>query len=340
MRTCVYATKQQSPELSESSQSRLSSPTPSLSGPFSSLSAGSRASLLGSPLPPYAVSQVGTADGLPSLTDADLYFHFLNHTCKSAPRYHKSRIVLQIGIAKLALDSEPVCHSILALSAACICCDTISTGNADPETVRQLLDVGLQHHTLALEQMRTMTCRQSETDIQPLLACSLLLVPFALAFQHIHHWVLSTKGMLQDTDLLTPRDAILLLRGIRTTIVALNSNQAKSGSPKSETPWDTMFSSQSTDPKDFETIPELSHTMFPMLAATFRQALSQLRSRIESALAATKADENTSSAFDAYDVLNDIMSSTFSDHKTMKSSSECVTYVGLSLYPIPPRKYG
>ncbi|RMZ86954.1 hypothetical protein DV736_g5814, partial [Chaetothyriales sp. CBS 134916] len=68
-----------------------------------------------------------------NITDADLYFHFLNHTCKYAPAWDKDRIVLQVGIAKLALDSEPVSHSVLALSAACLCCDAIASGNADLE---------------------------------------------------------------------------------------------------------------------------------------------------------------------------------------------------------------
>ncbi|KAK5287358.1 hypothetical protein LTR43_010192 [Exophiala xenobiotica] len=190
-----------------------------------------------------------------------------------------------------------------------------------------MLDLGLQHHSLALEQMRTMTCRQRESDIQPLLACALMLVPFALAFQHIQHWVLFAKGMLQDTDVVSPRDAILLLRGIGTTIGALNSNQAENGSSKSQTPWDAMFStSQSTNSKDLETIPERSHSMYPILAATFHQALLQLQFRIENALASPQEDENTVSAFDAYDILNDIMSSTFSDCATMKNSSEHTTY--------------
>ncbi|KAK5189852.1 hypothetical protein LTR99_006355 [Exophiala xenobiotica] len=88
-----------------------------------------------------------------------------------------------------------------------------------------------------------------------------------------------------------------------------------------------MFSTtQSTNSKDFETIPERSHTMFPILAATFHQALLQLQSRIENALASPQEDENTVSAFDAYGTLNDIMSSTFSDCATMKYSSEHTTY--------------
>ena len=281
-------------------------------------------------MPTRALSQVRIDDAAPNFTDADLYFHFLNHTCKLAPRGHKDRIILQVGIAKLALDSELVSHSVLALSAACLCSDTIANGSGDPEIVRQLLDLGLQHHTLALEQMRTMASCSRESDIQPLLASALLLVPFAFAFQHIQHWVLSAKG-LQDTDSLTPRDAILLLRGIGATIVALNSNRADSRSPKSKTPWDTMFSAQMADSKDFTTIPERSHTMFPVLAATFHPALSQLQRRIETGLATFQANENTASVFGACDILNDIMSNTFSDSKKIENPAEYITYVGFLL---------
>jgi len=275
-----------------------------------------------------APSQVGIDDAVLSLTDADLYFHFLDHTCKSAPRWHKERIVLQVGIAKLALDSEPVFHSVLALSAACMCNDTISKGSADPEVVRQLLDLGLQHHTLALEQMQTMTSCLRESDTQPLLASALLLVPFALAFQHIQHWVLLASG-LRDTDLLTPRDAVLLLRGIGATILALNSNSAESRGPRPDTPWNTMFSAQiTTDSKDYATIPERSHSIFPILAATFHKALSQLQRRIESDPATPQADENTAAVLDAYNILNDIMSSTFSNLENSELPLEHVTYIG------------
>ncbi|KAK4947874.1 hypothetical protein LTR10_013382 [Elasticomyces elasticus] len=160
---------------------------------------------------------------------------------------------------------------------------------------------------MALEQMQTMTSFQRDSDAQPLLVCALMLVPFAFAFQHIQHWVLSANGQ-QGPELVTPRDAILLLRGIGTTINALNTNLADNRSPKSKTPLDAMFPSQGTDFEDFETVPEHSHTMFPVLAATYHQALAHLQGRIESALADPQADENIVSTFDAYNVLNDIMS--------------------------------
>jgi len=173
--------------------------------------------------------------------------------------------------------------------------------------------------------MRSMTSCPRESNIEPQLASALMLVPFALAFQHIQNWVLVAKG-LQNNDV-TPRDAILLLRGIGATVVALNSCRADSGSSKSKTPWDTMCSAQVTNPKDFITNPERSHIMFPVLDTTYQQALSQLYCRIESALA-THADENTTSVSDAYNILNDIMSSTFSDSKEIQMSSDYVSYVG------------
>jgi hypothetical protein len=342
LRVCAYATNQQFPVSIESgaaSRPSLPSPPSSLYGTSSNLSVFPREPFSRSALPTLLKARVGTEDAVSNPTDADLYFHFLNHTCKSAPPCHKTRVVLQIGIAKLALDSEPVSHSVLALSAACLCCDIISTGNANPETVRRILDLGLQHHTLALEQMQTMTSLQRDSDIQPLLVCALMLVPFALAFQHIQHWVFSATGF-QHADLVTPRDAVLLLRGIGTTIIALNSSRAESRSPVSNTPWDGMFSSQSKNAGDSQTIPEHSHTMYPVLAVTFQQALSNLQCRIESGIAASQTDKNAVSVLAAYHALKNVMSSTFSECKTMKVSPENISHVSLLLRHLPHRGRG
>jgi hypothetical protein len=239
-------------------------------------------------------------------------------------------VVLQVGIAKLAFDSEPVSHSILALSAACLCRDTISKGNADPRTVRQILDIGLQHHTLALEQMQTMMSCPDESEIEPLMANALMLVPFAFALQYIDHWVLSGEGS-QGTNSVTPRDAVLLLRGIKTTIMALNSSRAsrkdESRSSQSNTHWHTIFLSQITDSSTLTTTPGRSQPMFPVLAATCHQALSQLQRRMESALASSQLDESMASTFNAYDILKDIISSTFSISECTEDSLKHVTYV-------------
>ncbi|KIW27420.1 uncharacterized protein PV07_07158 [Cladophialophora immunda] len=337
LRTCTYASEQRSSKSSESSAtatSQLPSPVPSPPGSLgggSLLTLPTREVLSRSPVPSSApvLSLVAVGDVLSHVTDADLYFHFLNHTCKAAPSWQKDRILLQVGIAKLALDSEVASHSVLALAAACLCCDAISQGGVDPETVRHILDLGLEHHTLALEQMRTMTSRPREADTQPLLASALLLVPFALAFQHIQHWILCAKGM-QVPDLLTPRDTILLLRGIRTTIVALNSNRIRSGSSTSKSPWETMFSAPPTDSDECAAMPERAHSMFAILAATFHQASSQLRCRIENALAGAHVDESTASVSDAYEILNDIMCSTFTDYPKVDIPFEYASFFSVT----------
>ncbi len=275
-------------------------------------------------MPTHALTRVGTDDAVPGFTDADLYFHYLNHTCKQAPSFQKDRLAMQVGTVTLALYSELVSHNVLALSAACLCKDIMSNGSADPDTVSQLLDTGLQHHTLALEQWRTMSLCPGESDVQPLLASALLMCPFAFAFQHIQHWVLFTKGS-QSTDILTPRDAVMLLRGIFTTILALDSIRADSICAEAGTPWSSIFPAQITDSKDGTSIPERSHPMFPCLAATFNQALSQLQGRFEYGLTTPQADEKSASVFGMYDILSEIMSCIFSD--TQKPD----TYVGFPL---------
>ncbi|KIX96818.1 uncharacterized protein Z520_07538 [Fonsecaea multimorphosa CBS 102226] len=322
LRTCTYASSDQGSSRSGEStavpsRSSLPSPVPSPPGSFGGGLSWAQPTEQQLSRSPVASSGQGSIidDANPyNITNSDLYFHFLHHTCRAAPSWQKDRLLLQVGIAKLALDNELASHAVLALAAACLCCDTMAQADADPEKVRHILDLGLEHHTLALEQMRTMTSHPRESDTQPLLASALVIVPFALAFQHIQHWVVRARGLpQQDADLVTPRDMILLLRGIRTTIVALNSNLVENGGSKPKSFWDTMLSSQPVDPTEAPTMPERLHTMYPILASTFYQASWQLKCRIEGALASPQVDEKIDSITETYEILNDIMSSTFLD---------------------------
>jgi hypothetical protein len=236
-----------------------------------------------------------------------------------------------VGIAKLALDSEPVSHSILAQAACCLCWDMICEGHANPETVRQLLDIGLQHHTLALGQMHIMARRLSPADIEPLVANGTMLVPFAFAFQRINHWVLVSEGS-ETPNIVSPSDAILLMRGIRASLLALNSKKVESNEPRTPhaiAPWERIFPSQTTDPTDLIECTGRSHNMFPILATTFGGALSRLRDRIEGALATGQGGESIACVISAYDLLNNIVSSTFRDYS--KDTSKHITQVGFSL---------
>lgn len=317
LRKCSYATDQHSPGPSEIAGKPISSvpsPTSSLSAAFGGFAYGSRGASPTLSPPVRTVSEAGSDYVPANFTDAELFHHFLNHTCKYTPRWHYDRAVLQVGIAKLALDSEPVSHSILAQAAACLCWDMICEGNANPAAIRQLLDIGLEHHTLALGQMHTMASCLSQEDIAPLVANGTMLVPFAFAFQRINHWVQLSDGS-PTSSIISPADAILLMRGIRATLIALNSKKAdRPKTPQKTTPWETIFATQATHPTDLVLCTGRSHSMFPILSSTFAGALSQLRDRIETVLATFHDTEAVGCVIGAYDLLNNIVSSTFRDY--------------------------
>jgi hypothetical protein len=333
MRSCSYAAANASPKLNESmetlSKRSSSASSPSGSSPcglLSSLASESEISSRTSPGPFATPSEpeLQTFNFPTSLSDSELFRHFLEHTSKSSPSWHKDRTVLQVGIAKLALESEPVSHSLLALSAACLCCDMISQGNADPEIVNRALNIGLQHHISSISQMQIMTSQPENSNAEALLANAALLVPFAVAFQHINHWILCNDGSQENNLSVTPRDAVTLMRGINSTALLLNSKKStKSEAHGSETssPWITMFSQP--DSSCFSTASR-SHSMFPIIATTCPQALSQLRSRVEIALLDSQRDERVVSTHIAFEILNDIVCQSFSTSTTAIESSKYV----------------
>jgi hypothetical protein len=147
----------------------------------------------------------------------------------------------------------------------------ISKGNPDPEVIRQVLNIGLQHHTSAIEQMQDMISQPKESNAEALLANSALLVPFAVAFQHINYWVLFMNGSHESSLSVTPRDAVALMRGLKSTVGVLSSkkagNSAEGRSSPSSSPWDTIFSSPTSGHSNSAAVSR-THLMFPILAAT------------------------------------------------------------------------
>lgn len=247
-------------------------------------------------------------------SDAELFSHFLDHTCRTTASL-QDRVVMQIGIGKLALDSMPVFHAVLALSAACICCDMISSRHVELEMLRQTYELGLHHHTISLEQMRILVTNPTKAGSETMLAIAVLLPALALSSLRIQYWMLSATDM-QDYASFTPRDAIQLLRGIRPTIFALNSTSApeleiRQNAQPSDEPWTRLFSSQTAYQPVSSVITGHSHAMFPVLSATYHSALNQLQQRIEINSSQVSPQAEKTSISDAYSFLNNLMTKTF-----------------------------
>jgi hypothetical protein len=89
--------------------------------------------------------------------------------------------------------------------------------HADVSTVQSTMLTGYAHYNLASQAMRRALVDQA----QEALVASVILVPFAAGSQQINHWLSRRTGQAIKEMASTPRDVIVLVRGIRTMLGAL-----------------------------------------------------------------------------------------------------------------------
>lgn len=196
--------------------------------------------------------------------------------------------VMCVGMLQLAQQSETVLHAILAVSAAQIAWTMISASEPPAfEAVTQALLTGYRHYNLASEQMRQAILSPGSLDPQPLIATTLMLIPFATASQQLNHWLSSRTGSNESHKPLssTPRDIIVIMRGVRTMLQSVENTESKTIVSQF---LDLDMNSQLFDPSPSPTpsVPASSRTHFmtSIIATTSRAALATLQSRLDSAL--------------------------------------------------------
>jgi hypothetical protein len=261
-----------------------------------------------------------SADWTLPASDTDLYHHYLQHTGRLLSQYQSDQATFQIGMPTLAMQSKTVFHSLLAVSGACRCLDIIANEWApDVNTVSQLLATAYRHYSLASGRMRQMMSGPHDAlKPEALLASSVLLVPFATASQQVNHWISTNSGPHGGHKFLaiTPRDVIVVMRGVRTIIEALVSNRVTSNIDKLQemdfaTDHPSWLQDSSHSPP--ETVPSRTHVMYPILAATSQGAFSKLQERLAfTSLFKNDADTILTACSAAFDVLNDIRANAFS----------------------------
>ncbi|KAF2671297.1 hypothetical protein BT63DRAFT_212887 [Microthyrium microscopicum] len=327
---CVYPPLQQAPESSK----QLKSPEISLASPSSSLLAASpnppslidslpyfETSLSPRSIPGSTEPHICCSEPTIDWSDTSLYHHYLQHTSRTLTHHPLDRRGLEIGIPTLALRSKTVYHSLLAVSAAHLACKLI-TKEPPPSvnTVYQVSTAGYYHYNLASQRMSNLLNEPTPAKAEALIASAMLLVPFAAASQQINHWLSSNT----DTDTqhvpkllyTSPRDIIVFMRGIRTTVQAFETAAITTTLP----PLSDLDLDDTTDHPPVETAPSpaLSHThvMFPMLTATSREAFSRLHARLESATLSTFPDTDLAACVTAFTILSNIRNTAFSPLST------------------------
>ncbi|KAL4778217.1 hypothetical protein BJX76DRAFT_366573 [Aspergillus varians] len=281
-------------------------------------------------------------------SDTGLYHHYLQHTSHTLTDNRQDHHALQICIPTLALRSKTVFHSILAVSAACMCCDMIHK-NPPPDVglVSDILMTGYRHYNLASARIRELISRPSSSNAEPLLAAPPLLVPFATSSQQINHWISSKTGGQSSQKLLstTPRDVIIISRGISATIRALEADTSPYISPQSSIPeemdaMDDYTAALTTTPTSLP--PSHSHPMFPIIASTSQAAFTKLQDRINSAiLFCLSPNPSLAACASAFEVLSTLRSAVFppppsdSQSKTSRPLPASMTHPP-SLPQVPP----
>ncbi|KAL4817769.1 hypothetical protein BDW67DRAFT_183568 [Aspergillus spinulosporus] len=317
MQKCVYAAPaamtQPSATASNSQRDQLS-----LSSLLPTTPTSPGGKLSPSPLP-FEESRLPTRQAEIDSSDTGLYHHYLQHTSRTLTANQRDHHAIQICLPTLALRSRTVYHSMLALSAACMCCDLIYR-DPPPEVtaVTEILMTGYRHYNLASERLRELISRPSAANAEPLLAAPPLLVPFVTSSQQINHWISNrTAGggeQVRKRLSSTPRDVIVISRGIGATIRALETS--RSPYPQLATPeaLDSMdeYGAVAVSPGiSLPPPPSHSHPMYPIIKSTSQPAFAKLQDRINLALIYDPANRSLVACADAYKVLSTLRTGVF-----------------------------
>jgi len=226
----------------------------------------------------------------PGLSDVELYDHYLQHTSRTLSPCQSDYNVMYMGMPKLAQQSETVLHAILAVAAADIAWNMISDGKpAEFEAVAQALLTGYQHYNLASEQMRQAIVTPGSFEPEPLIASTLMLIPFATASQQVNHWLSSRSGATNSCKPLssTPRDVIVIMRGVRAMLQA--ADDVDSGTiidpfPKAKEELSDSYSSVADTPIFAVPAQSRKHLMSAIVSTTSRAAFARLQNFLDFAL--------------------------------------------------------
>ena len=326
LKECIYLRAPQS--LANDCSDKVSPPNSSRSSLTLSPNASSYSeqppSLKASPCSTSALAEAdrcsNAADAPEGLSDTALYQHYLQHTSHTLTHCPKDQWAFQIGMPTLSLQSQIVFHSLLAVSAACLGCDMISKESLpNIRAVKEVLMTGYRHYNLASEGIRESISRPEASKPEPLLASAMLLVPFATASQRINHWISSRSETQTSYKLLqtTPRDVIVITRGIQATLKTLDCGSLSPNhqpSPEEKFALDSPPALPDINAQPASLAPSRTHVMFPILAATSETAFVKLQERLESTSLyhSSGRKDSLSACGAAFAVLRDIRNTAFS----------------------------
>ncbi|ORX96640.1 hypothetical protein BCR34DRAFT_677306 [Clohesyomyces aquaticus] len=355
LKSCVYT--HAAPSVDSGGSDELPLPTPPrrplslspIAQSFSDDSPLSEASAYSTPALIEARCRTEAEDDSLPPSDTALYHHYLQHTSRISTHYHSDKMVFEIYIPTLALQSKAVFHSILALSAACLCRDMIARRpTPDIAAVNQVLMAGYRHYNRASEKTRDLISQPNTLKPEHLLASAPFLIGFATASQQINHWIERRKSTRDPSKLLPAslRDTIVLIKGLRSTLQVLRRDDVSPShklADETDFPNDIVSMLLDSDSKPPPTTPPPSHThvMYPIFAATSQGAFSRLQERLDSASPYYGDDASFAACAEAFERLSTIRNLTFSSSAPSTPSTPLSLDNASKLPQLPPwlRRY-
>ncbi|KAN0099844.1 hypothetical protein V8E51_013619 [Hyaloscypha variabilis] len=147
------------------------------STPSTQNSPGNSSLLSGVPSPDEAnvalESQIPSEADLVPWDDLELLHHYLTNTFTTLASRDHLRRMWQIDIPKLGLKHKFLMHSLLSVTA-------LHIASSHPPSRASYIDKAMRHHNITLRQYRYMLSNMTQQNSASLLACSTLIVIFAL----------------------------------------------------------------------------------------------------------------------------------------------------------------
>ncbi|OIW32302.1 hypothetical protein CONLIGDRAFT_698949 [Coniochaeta ligniaria NRRL 30616] len=245
--------------------------------------------------PGFAASTTGDMAITMSDVEAKLLDHYLTHTCHIISFDEQDHLPLHVGIPELAMRCRPLMDSVLALAAACECCDIIdgATGNVktlgveQTDRILELLTFSERRHGDSLRGVQSLI---SDPDSRAsVLANAALITIYGSASHQIRLWLFKATRRCRSDPLPYIYRPYLVqwIYLFKSVYLACNGLQDTVYGP--DTPTSTILShSSQVEPLPIIVQPSTitSHSLFEVMVTTWDHALESLSARAELVLTA------------------------------------------------------
>lgn len=266
-----------------------------------------------------AASTSGDMTRTLSAVEVRLLDHYLTHTCHIISFDEQDRFPLHVGIPELAMRCRPLMDSVLALAAACECCDIIAgaTGNlktlkvAQTDRILQLLTYSERRHGDSLRGVQSLI---TDADCRAgILANAALITIYGSASHQIRLWLFQVTRTATSSPLPNIYRPYLIqwIYLFKSAYLAYRGLQDTTYGPSNPGPTILPHSSQVERPPIIvQPSTSTSHSLSAVLITTWGNALVSLSTRVELVLT-SEPSSHAQSCYEALHALDSLVAQLF-----------------------------